>query len=110
MASASLDSIYLGRCGTFTTREIRWSSHSLTAARCVRSSGAVNAHNTRNDPIPHQIRLKGGEDTAYGWRGKGSTGHMLTKGNGLPLACLVTTANASEVTVGPKAVDRARFP
>ena len=35
---------------------------------------------------------------------------MVTEGNGLPLAFLVTAANVSEVTVGLKAVDRVRVP
>ena len=32
--------------------------------------------------------------------GKGSTVHLVTEGNGLPLAFLVTAANVSEVTLG----------
>jgi hypothetical protein len=55
-------------------------------------------------------RQKGGEDIAYGWKGKGSTVHLLTEGNGLPLAFLVSAANVAEVTVGLKAVDRVRVP
>ncbi|HZA24863.1 MAG TPA: IS5 family transposase [Dehalococcoidia bacterium] len=47
---------------------------------------------------------------AYGWKGKGSTIHLLTEGNGLPLAFLVTAANVAEVTVGLKVVDRVRVP
>lgn len=35
---------------------------------------------------------------------------MVTEGNGLPLAFLVTAANVSEVTVGLKVVDRVRVP
>src|ERR671915_1694563 len=53
---------------------------------------------------------KGGEDIAYGWKGKGSTIHLLTEGNGLPLAFLVTAANVSEVTVGLQVVDQVRVP
>jgi transposase len=51
-----------------------------------------------------------GEDIAYGWKGKGSTVHMVTEGTGLPLTFLVTAANVSEVTVGLKVVDRVRVP
>jgi hypothetical protein len=47
---------------------------------------------------------------AYGWKGKGSTVHLVTEGNGLPLAYLVTPANVSEVTVGLEVVDRVRVP
>ncbi len=53
---------------------------------------------------------KGGTDIAYGWKGKGSTVHLLTEGNGLPLAFEVTAANVAEVTVGLGVVDRARVP
>ena len=53
---------------------------------------------------------KGGEDIAYGWKGKGSTVHLLTEGKGLPLAFLVTAANVAEVTVGLKVVDQVRVP
>jgi transposase len=49
-------------------------------------------------------------DIAYGWKGKGSTVHLLTEGNGLPLAFLVTAANLAEVTVGLQVVDRVRVP
>jgi hypothetical protein len=45
-------------------------------------------------------RLERGEDITYGWKGKGSTIHLLTDGNGLPLAFLVIAANVAEVTVG----------
>lgn len=55
-------------------------------------------------------RQKRGEDIAYGWKGKGSTVHLLTEGNGLPLAFLVTAANVAEVTVGLKVVDQVRVP
>jgi transposase len=57
-----------------------------------------------------RARQKGGEDIAYGWKGKGSTVHLLTEGHGLPLAFLVTAANVAEVTVGLKVVDRVRVP
>jgi transposase len=57
-----------------------------------------------------RARQKGGTDIAYGWKGKGSTVHLLTEGNGLPLAFLVTAANVAEVTVGFKVVDRVRVP
>jgi hypothetical protein len=53
---------------------------------------------------------KRGRDIAYGWKGKGSTIHLLTEGHGLPLALLVTAANVAEVTVGLKVVDRVRVP
>ena len=52
----------------------------------------------------------GGEDIAYGWKGKGSTIHLVTEGNGLPLAFLVTAANVFEVTVGLQVVDQVRVP
>ncbi len=42
---------------------------------------------------------KGGEDVDYGWKGKGNTVHMMTEGEGLPLAFDVTGASVSEVTV-----------
>jgi transposase len=62
----------------------------------------------------HQIytclNIQGGEDIAYGWKGKGSTIHLLTEGTGQPLAFLVTAANVAEVTVGLKVVDRVRVP
>jgi transposase len=53
---------------------------------------------------------KGGEAIAYGWKGKGSTVHLVTEGSGLPLAFLVTAANVSEVTVGLQVVDQVRVP
>ena len=53
---------------------------------------------------------KRGEDIAYGWKGKGSTIHLVTEGNGLPLAFLVTAANVSEVTVGLKVIDQVKVP
>jgi transposase len=53
---------------------------------------------------------KGGEDIAYGWKGKGSTIHLVTEGKGLPLAFLVTAANVSEVTVGLEVLDRVKVP
>jgi transposase len=53
---------------------------------------------------------KGGEDIAYGWKGKGSTVHLVTEGNGLPLAFVVTAANVSEVTVGLEVLDRVKVP
>lgn len=55
-------------------------------------------------------RQKGGEDIEYGWKGKGSTVHMMTDGHGLPLAFDVTAANVAEVTVGLDVVDRVRVP
>jgi transposase len=36
--------------------------------------------------------------------------HLLTEGNGLPLAFLVTAANVAEVTVGLTVLDRVRVP
>jgi hypothetical protein len=39
-------------------------------------------------------------DIAYGWKGKGSTVHLVTEGNSLPLVFLETVAHVSEVTVG----------
>ncbi|HZA25102.1 MAG TPA: transposase [Dehalococcoidia bacterium] len=53
---------------------------------------------------------KRGTDVAYGWKGKGSTVHLLTEGNGLPLAFEVTAANVAEVIVGLEVVDRVRVP
>jgi hypothetical protein len=53
---------------------------------------------------------KGGEDIAYGWKGKGSTIHLLTEGNGLPLAFLVNAANVAEIRVGLKVVEQVRVP
>src|ERR687894_278219 len=53
---------------------------------------------------------KRGEDIAWGWKGKGSTIHLMTEGNGLPLAFLVTAANVSEVTVGLEVLDRVKVP
>jgi hypothetical protein len=55
-------------------------------------------------------KIQGGEDIAYGWKGKGSTIHLVTEGNGLPLAFLVTAANVSEVTVGLEVLDRVKVP
>ena len=53
---------------------------------------------------------KRGEDIAYGWKGKGSTVHLVTEGNGLPLAFLVTAANVAEVIVGLKVMERVKVP
>ena len=53
---------------------------------------------------------KGGEDVDYGWKGKGGTVHMMTEGQGVPLAFDVTAASVSEVTVGLDVVDRVRVP
>ena len=57
--------------------------------------------------VPSQ---KGWEDVDYGWKGKGSTVHMMTEGEGLLLAFDVTGASVSEVTVGLDVVDRVRVP
>ena len=38
----------------------------------------------------------GGEDVAYGRKGKGILIHTLTEGSGMPLANLTTAANGSE--------------
>ncbi len=38
----------------------------------------------------------GGEDVAYGYKGKGILIHTLTDGNGMPLANCTTPANGSE--------------
>ncbi|WP_071994216.1 transposase, partial [Synechocystis sp. PCC 7509] len=38
----------------------------------------------------------GGEDVAYGYKGKGILIHTLTDGNGMPLANCTTAANGSE--------------
>jgi transposase len=43
-------------------------------------------------------------------RQRKSTVHLLTEGNGLPLAFLVSAANVAEVTVGLKVVDQVRVP
>jgi hypothetical protein len=53
---------------------------------------------------------KKGRGFAYGWKGKGSTIHLLTEVNGLPLAFLVSAANVAEATVGLKVVDQVRVP
>jgi IS5 family transposase len=57
-----------------------------------------------------RAQQKGGEDIAYGWKGKGSIVHLVTEGNGLPLASLVTAANVSEVTVGLEVLDWVKVP
>ena len=44
----------------------------------------------------------------YGRKGKGSSIHLLTEGNGLPLAFLVTAANVADITMGLEVVDRVR--
>ena len=38
----------------------------------------------------------GGEDVAYGYKGKGILIHTLTDGNGMPLSNSTTAANGSE--------------
>lgn len=38
----------------------------------------------------------GGEEVAYGYKGKGILIHTLTEGNGMPLANCTTSANGSE--------------
>src|SRR4028118_2207397 len=38
----------------------------------------------------------GGEDVAYGYKGKGILLHTLTDGNSMPLSCCTTPANGSE--------------
>jgi hypothetical protein len=38
----------------------------------------------------------GGEDVAYGGKGKGILIHTLTEGNGMPLASCTTPANGNE--------------
>ena len=40
----------------------------------------------------------GGEDVAYGYKGKGILIHTLTEGNGMPLANCTTAANGSELS------------
>jgi hypothetical protein len=61
-------------------------------------------------PIASGCSAKRGRGYAYGWKGKGSTVHLVTEGNGLPLAFLVTAANVSEVTVGLEVLDRVKVP
>jgi transposase len=58
----------------------------------------------------HLLKHTRGEDIAYGWKGKGSTVHLVTEGNGLPLAFLVTAANVAEVTMGLKVIDQVKVP
>ncbi len=53
---------------------------------------------------------KGGDDVDRGWKGKGSMTHLVTEGEGLPLAFDVAGASVSEVTVGLDMVDRVRVP
>ena len=87
-------------------------------ATAASKSGAYLAHLPRYPGPARQAGLepgfpgrqlraseKRGPDIAYGWKGKGSTVHLLTEGNGQPLAFLVTAAN-----VGLKVVDRVRVP
>jgi len=38
----------------------------------------------------------GGEEVAYGYKGKGVTGHLLVDGNGSPIGITVTGANGDE--------------
>ena len=38
----------------------------------------------------------GGEEVAYGYKGKGILIHTLTEGSGMPLANCTTAANGSE--------------
>ncbi len=40
----------------------------------------------------------GGEEVAYGYKGKGILIHTLTDGNGMPLANCTTPANGSELS------------
>ena len=40
--------------------------------------------------------IGGGEDVAYGYKGKGILIHTLTDGNGMPLSNRTTAANGSE--------------
>jgi transposase len=100
--------------------------HVPPQARGVARTGGLGtdtAEVSQHPGLPGQIGLesglsgwqlraeqKGGEDIAYGWKGKGSTVHLVTEGNGLPLAFLVTAANVSEVTVGLEVVDRVKVP
>lgn len=47
---------------------------------------------------------------AYGWKGKGSTVHLMTEGQGVPLAFRVTAANVSELQVALAVVDAVNVP
>ena len=38
----------------------------------------------------------GGEEIEYGFKGKGTTTHLLVEGNGLAIACTSTAANDDE--------------
>lgn len=41
-------------------------------------------------------REGGGEEIEYGYKGKGTTTHLLVDGNGLPIAFTSTAANGDE--------------
>jgi hypothetical protein len=83
-----------------------WSSHRWAKGGLPSSARSQSyAGGTNNGSGPKRC-----EDIAYGWKGKGSTVHLITEGNGLPLAFLVTAANVSEVPVGLEVVDRVKVP
>jgi transposase len=48
----------------------------------------------------------GGEKVEYGYKGKGSTVHLITDGNGSPLFITLTAANGDERLELPKLLDR----
>ena len=48
----------------------------------------------------------GGEEVAYGYKGKGILIHTLTDGNGMPLSCSTTPANGSERNQVMPLIDR----
>lgn len=52
----------------------------------------------------------GGDDVAYGFKGKGVTNHLLTDGNGMPIALSSTAANQSEQGEVEGLLGKARIP
>ncbi|HLE81686.1 MAG TPA: IS5 family transposase [Dehalococcoidia bacterium] len=53
---------------------------------------------------------KGGGEVGSGWKGKGSTIHLLTDGEGIPLAALVRSVLVHEQRVALAVVDQVRVP
>jgi len=51
----------------------------------------------------------GGEEVAYGYKGKGVLIHTITEGNGMPLANRTTAANGSEREQVLPLIDRIRI-
>src|SRR5918999_1288131 len=108
---------FLARCGLCWPRQLfglfperSWRPKLFDGLGGPREERSASSLGQDSINIGSLSNIQGGEDIAYGWKGKGSTVHLVTEGNGVPLAFLVTAANVAGGPVGLKVVDGGRVP